>query len=649
MKLDYKSELNAEQYDAATTINGPLLIIAGAGTGKTRTMVYRAAYLIENNIPASQILMLTFTNKAANEMKTRVIELLGEEDSKGITACTFHSFCTSMLRRFPRYAHLDPLFTILASSDDVDIIDMKKSEDTMHQYDKRGFPPSSKIANIISQAINKNMTIGDILSENRYAKYQEFESEIYELKAAVDEYKKENSLLNYDDILLRMNEMLDEYPDVAEEISNIYQYIMVDEYQDTNSLQESMLFRLRKINHNIAVVGDDLQSLYAFRGAEVKNIIDFPKKMENCKTVYLTQNYRSNQEILNLSNHIVEYATEGFKKKLVGQYYSHHLPIVYTPSSQMAETQLALDLIYRTHRKGVKLSDICVLVRNSSLSAMLELSLNRDKTGYVKYGGPKFFDLEYVKDVLSYLRVITRPIDEIAWFRILKVHFGIGDMNAKKIAFGCKAEGFKHLLSKKYAKRNYGNELLILHEKLMKVSQLELVPMLTELISFYVETKRRNIENMRTDEGKRTEYLEHLDTHEKELKTLIPIAESYTTITSFLDDLTLDNTKLTHIDPEVGQVVISTIHSVKGLEYDTIIILDCVDEIFPSTTMYDEGTEEDNEELRCFYVAITRAKENLYLLCPRSATKYNKRIFGQPAHYLNGGESLYDVNYGNCY
>ena len=649
MRLDYENELNKEQYEAVTTIDGPLLIIAGAGTGKTRTIVYRAAYLIENNIPATQILMLTFTNKAANEMKTRVIELLGNEDGNGITACTFHSFCTSMLRRFPQYAHLDPLFTILASGDDVDIIDMKKSEDTMHRYDKRGFPPSSKIANIISQSVNKAMTIGDVLREDRYSRYLDFEDEICELQDLVNEYKKENSMLNYDDILLRMNEMLDEYPDVAEEISKIYQYIMVDEYQDTNSLQESVLFKLRKTNHNLAVVGDDLQSLYAFRGAEVKNIIDFPQKIENCKIVYLTQNYRSNQEILDLSNHIVEYATEGFKKKLMGQYHSNHLPKIYTPSSQQTQTQLALDLIYKTHRQGVKFSDICVLVRNSSSSTMLEVLLNKDKTGYVKYGGPKFFDLEYVKDVLSYLRVITRPIDEIAWFRILKVHTGIGDINAKKIAFGCKAEGFKHLLNKKYAKRNYGNELTILYDELVKVSQLDLVPLLTELISFYISTKTRNIENMKTDEGKRTEYLETVNHQEKELKTLIPIAESYHTITAFLDDLTLDNTKLTHIDPENGQVVISTIHSIKGLEYDTVIILDCVDEIFPSTTMYDAGTKEDNEELRCFYVAITRAKENLYLLCPRSASKFNKKIFGVPSHYLTNGEKFYDMNIGHCY
>lgn len=648
MKIDYKRELNQEQYEAVTTTEGPLLIIAGAGTGKTRTIVYRAAYLIETGVPATQILMLTFTNKAANEMKTRVIDLLGE-DGQGITACTFHSFCTSMLRRYANYADLDPLFTILASTDDVDIINMKKSEDTMNRYDKRGFPPSNKIANIISQAINKNMTIEEVMAESRYAKYQGFEEEVIEIRELVDGYKKENSMLNYDDILLRMDEMLDANPDLAEEISNIYQYIMVDEYQDTNALQESIVLKLRRKNHNLAVVGDDLQSLYAFRGAEVKNIIDFPNKIEGCKKIYLVQNYRSNQEILDLSNHIVKYATEGFKKQLTGQYRSNILPKVYTPSSQLTETQLAYELIEKTHRNGVKYSDICVLVRNSSLSAMLEANLNRDRIGYVKYGGTKFFDLEYVKDILSYLRVITRSIDEIAWFRILKVHSGIGDVNAKKIAFGCKAEGYEHLLSKRYSKKKYANELQILYDELMKVSQMDLTTMVEELISFYVSTMNRNIQNMRTDEGKRTEYFEAVEYQEKELKALIPITESYHTVTSFLDDLTLDNTRLTHIDPKNGEVVISTIHSVKGLEFNTVIILDCIDEIFPSTTMYDTGTTEDNEELRCFYVAVTRAKEHLYLLCPRSASKYNKKIYGHPAHYLIEGEKFYDFNYDSCY
>jgi DNA helicase-2/ATP-dependent DNA helicase PcrA len=656
MKIDYLKELNNEQYEAVTTINGPLLIIAGAGTGKTRTIVYRAAYLIEMGIPSTQILMLTFTNKAANEMKTRVIDLLGEEQSKGLTACTFHSFCASMLRRYAKYANLSPLFTILASGDDVDIINMKKSEDQTHKYDKQGFPPSSKIADIISQSINRNISIEDLLEEDKFCRYQEFLYEIMDLKELSDNYKKENSMLNYDDLLLAMNELLEKNPMIATEISNIYQYIMVDEYQDTNVLQDNVLFQLRKENKNIAVVGDDLQSLYAFRGAEVQNIINFPKKIDNCKIVYLIQNYRSNQEILDLSNHIVKFATEGYKKKLVGSYNSLHKPIVYTPYSQIDETKLAMELIQNTHSQGVSYNEICVLARNSSLSTMLEMELNKQRINYVKYGGPKFFDLEYVKDVLAYLRVLTRTKDEIAWFRILKVHSGIGDMNAKKIAASCKEEGMEHLLDKKYSKRKYASELQILYDELKKVKQMELTPLLTEIIYFYIGTMKRNIENMKTDEGKRTAYLESNEMHENELMSLIPITESYKTITSFLDDLTLDNTKLTHIDAEDGQVVISTIHSVKGLEYDTVIILDCIDEIFPSTTSMNEGTKEDNEELRCFYVAVTRAKENLYLLCPKSAMKYNKRIFGRPAHYLRDGNIFYQYkdynnynNYDNYY
>lgn len=640
--IDYKSELNEEQYDAVTTTEGPLLIIAGAGTGKTRTIVYRAAYLIEHCATSSQILMLTFTNQSADEMKARVIKLLGDNVAKDITACTFHSFCTIMLRRFCNDAGLDPEFTIISPSDDADIIDMKKTEGTLHKYDKKGFPPSSKIVEIISQSINRNKTIEEVLEGNKYYKFAEFLKDIEELKEKADEYKDKNSMVNYDDLLLRMNKLLETNPFVQKEISGYFKYVMVDEYQDTNTLQDKILLNIRRENNNIAVVGDDLQSLYAFRGADVQNIISFPQRYAGCRVVKLVKNYRSNQEILDFSNYVVKSATEGFQKKLIGTHEKGDLPIIYELYAQADESPVVMDIIDKVHESGVPYDEMCILARTSFATTLIEKDLQIGGINYVKYGGPKFLDLEYVKDILSYLRVTVRNDDELAWFRILKVHSGIGDFTARKLALNCKEFGSEYLTDKQHARRVYGQELIKLHQELEEIQDLSLKETLKHVIDFYVKTKHENIDNMKVkQESNRTEYHAIVDRHEQELQLLIDMADSYKTITKFLDDLVLDNTSATQNNPEDGSIVISTIHSVKGLEFHTVIIIDCIDGIFPSTTEDNIGTKEDNEELRCFYVAITRAKENLFLISPQNAMVFGKHINGQIPHYLNGGNYLY--------
>lgn len=644
MRIDYEKELNEEQYDAVKTTEGPVLIIAGAGTGKTRTMVYRTAYLLEHCAAATEILMLTFTNKAANEMKERVIELLGENVASNITACTFHSFCVTMLRRFANEININTNFTILSTSDDVDIINMKKTESTEHRYDKKGFPPSAKIAEVISQSINRNMSVEDVLKENKYSRYYDFLDDILELKKITDEYKRENSLLNYDDLLLEMNRLLETHPNIAKKISDIYRYIMVDEYQDTNSLQDAILFLLRTDNKNLAVVGDDMQSLYAFRGANVENIISFPKRMENCKVIKLVKNYRSNQEILNLSNFAVTYATEGFQKKLEGMHYAYEKPQILSVYTQAQEADAVMNLIEELHdNDGLNYNDICILGRNSFLTIDVEASLRRDGIPYVKFGGPKFFDLEYVRTILSYCRVMVKNNDEIAWFRILKVHSGIGDFNAKKIAAKCKEFGIDHLIDKQYEKRVYASELKILYKELKKLEDLKLTEMMTEVIDFYTNTNERNIQNMRlSDESKRTALLDENENHHTQLQALIPITEKYNTILEFLDDLVMDNTALTQNEDVENSIVLSTIHSIKGLEYKAVIIMDCIDGIFPSTEEKDMGSKEDNEELRCFYVALTRAKDKLFLISPQNAKVFNKPMRGKLSHYLYGADGLYE-------
>ena len=635
--------LNKEQYEAATHINGPMLILAGAGTGKTKTITHRTAYLIEQNISPEHILMLTFTNKAAREMKERLTTLLSEDTANKVMACTFHSFCALMLRKYGNNINISPHFTILSPGDDEDIISIVKSSQDKTRYKGRGFPPNSQICGFISKAINKNLSISDVM---RHTKYEVFTDEVIELARLANEYRVKNNLLNYDDILLRFIDLLNLRPDFAAKIAGSYQYIMIDEYQDTNPLQEAILLELFHYTKNIVVVGDDMQSLYGFRGAEVENIIHFPDKFVNCRIVTLVQNYRSNQEILDLGNKVMECATEGYPKKLVGTHHSPLLPSVISVANQYDEAEYVVELVRRLLRDGMSPNEICIVERNSILSANIEVMLNRSGIAFDKYGGSKYIDLSYVKDVLAYLKIMTNPYDQIAWFRVLQVHKGIGNVNARNISERCQNRGFDELLDKKYVKKVFSNELKRLHSQLSSCEAIDLIPMIEKFIEFYYETNKKNIEEMDTDEGSRTQHLLLNDHAHDELKKLIDIASGYQNVDSFLDDLLLDNTKIDDADQK-DKLVISTIHSVKGLEYHTVIILDCIDGLFPNAD--EPESKEDNEELRCFYVAVTRAKEKLYLICPRSATRYGQSIEGKPSRYLKDCNGLVRSNDENFF
>ena len=631
-------KLNPEQYEAATTINGPLLVLAGAGSGKTFCMTCRAGNMIYQGISPENILMLTFTNKAAREMKDRIGKFLGDDVANRVTASTFHSFCVAMLRRFYKAANLDPNFTVLSSGDDEDIISMVKSAEDKQRYSGRGFPPNGKVCSFISASLNKNISIAEAMKNT---KYEHFYAEVAELKEKADEYKRLNQCMNYDDLLVRFVEVL-QNKEIAFKIASTFKYIMVDEYQDTNPLQDKILLALFEFTKNIAVVGDDLQSLYGFRGADVQNIIRFPNKFAGCKVITLVRNYRSSQEILDLANKVTLCATEGTPKQLVGLHHSGNKPIVLSVADQHDESESVMKIIHKCLSAGVPAEEICIVERNSISSAEIEVKLKKEGIEFDKYGGSKFVDLSYVKDILAYLKLMSNPYDEISWFRILQLHAGIGSINARKIAIGCKDEGFKHLQDKKYARRNYGSELTSLFEQLNSCEKLKLSELITSFIDFYVATRRRNIENMKTEESNRTMYNLELDSHAEDLKKLIEIAAPYRSIDSFLDDLLLDNTQIDELEETKGKLVISTIHSVKGLEYDTVIMLDCLDEIFPK---YEEvGDNQYNEELRCFYVAVTRAKAKLFIMCPRVASRFGQMVTGIPSHYLKETTGLLASN-----
>lgn len=629
-------KLNKFQYEAVMHDKGPALLLAGAGTGKTRTLIYRVAHLIESGVSPESILLLTFTNKAANEMKERAEKMLKEKC--GITACTYHSFCVKMLRFYGKMAGISPDFTIISGPDEADIIDIVKSELNFQKL--KNMPSASVFASMLSTCVNKRLTLEELLKEQKYWRFRQNERKLLLLREETKKYKEEHNLFNYDDILLKFDQMLTDYSNIARRIEDTYRYIMVDEYQDTNTLQDSIIRKIRTKNTNLMVVGDDMQSIYKFRGADVQNILSFPKRYTDCKVIYLTENYRSSQEILNLANHVMTNATEGYQKNLRAQFSSQELPKVYSVNDTKTEAEFVLNRIKAKHADGIPYNDICVLYRNSFQSYELEVLLNKAGLDFEKYGGIRFLDRAHIKDVLAFLRIYTNPSDELAWFRILQLHIGIGKVYARNISRKCLEYGPEYLIDDCHKRKKYGVHIRKLYDEIQSWEGKEFLEILKSSCAYYAKTLENTIRNKKVDsESDREESLQDLERNKEDITILQEMAKDYDSALAFLDATTLDATKSK--ENEEDKLVLSTIHSIKGLEYDTVILLDCIDEIIPSARYI--GSPEDNEDVRCMYVAVTRAKNTLYMMVPKIALKYGKAIPGDLSRYIEGRDDLYDA------
>lgn len=613
------STLNDSQREAAMHMDGPMLVLAGAGTGKTRTLIYRLANMVDHGIPASTILLLTFTNKAAGEMSARAKKLVPEEKLTGLTACTYHSFCAAMLRKYGTAAGIRPDFSILSGPEDNDVYDMAV---TALGFGKiRQFPNKQKIAGLISKAINTGRPLEELVEEDMRA--SAFVDEIGKVRDWAKKYKEEKNLYNYDDLLVAFYGLLKNYPRVAALLSDTYRYIMVDEYQDTNHLQDDILDLLCCQHDNLAVVGDDAQSLYGFRGSSPESIIHFPERHPGCKVVKILRNYRSNQEILNVANHVLTHATEGIYKELIGTHTTGAKPLLVHTPDQPGEAE------YIVKHLPDDLKEACVLCRYGNGSYLLEAALQKAKIPFRKFGGPKFFDRAVIGDLLAYLRVLSNKRDEIAWYRILQVHRGIGKYYGRQLAASF-SQGVP-LTSMEFFSAPYFHELHLLDTALEEAGNLPFPESLKYISSFYFTRREENIKTMKVkQERNRQQYLDEWEEDKNDADILTELAAPYTDMVKFLDDLALDSTA-----PETGEgLTISTIHSAKGLEFNTVFILDCIDQIFPSTSIRDAGSPADNEELRCMYVAVTRAKRYLTLLCPDFATKWGRTIYGNLSHFI---------------
>jgi len=623
--INYEQQLNSEQYKAACAVEGSYLIIAGAGTGKTRTLVYRVARLVELGFDPQSILLLTFTRKAAREMMNRAAILLDDRCSK-INGGTFHSFANLSLRKYAKAINLDSSFTILDQGDSEDVINLIRAQLNFDKYKKR-FPNKSTIYKILSLSVNTERNIQEILEED-YPHFAEFVTEIEEVKKYFVSYKEKNNLLDYDDLLLKLCQLLFNNPPAAKALLAKIKFVMVDEYQDTNKLQSDIVKGLTQFNNNVMVVGDDSQSIYSFRGANFKNIMEFQKIFPGSKLIKLEENYRSTQEVLNFANKIIDAAIEKYPKLLFTRKGSGELPAIISAATENMQSRFIVERILELREEGVPLSDIAVLFRSSFFSFDLEIELGKANVPFIKVGGMKFVEAAHIKDVISFLRIISNPRDVVSWYRILLIHEGIGPKTAQKIIDVLlnlpKTKIFEPDLPVKLGMKNVIVDLLAVFSK---ANKSKLTPL--ERAEIIVEYYQPFFKNKYDDYNKR----------QKDLDMFLNISEQYRSLDSFLADMALDPPEdsvvdITEEDKESEKLVLSTIHSAKGLEWHTVFIIHAMEGFFPSGQAIN-NLDSLEEERRLMYVASTRAKQNLYVSYPMHI--FDRRsgfTFAKPSRFI---------------
>lgn len=609
-KIDYAKELNPEQYKVVTQGDGSCLVLAGAGSGKTRTLVYRVVYLLDHGVKPENILLVTFTNKAAKEMLERIAGALGAE-AKGLWGGTFHHIGNRLLRMYGERIGIASNFTILDSEDSLTLIKncLQQANPPQDKY----FPKPRVIHSIISLSANLCQGIRQIIEARfdylkpEYISFIEFASRAYQ------DRKKAINALDFDDLLAKWNELLASDGDLRQRLGDKFKYILVDEYQDTNFLQSKIIANLAQPQNNVLVVGDDSQSIYGFRGADVNNILDFPKVFADAKIFHLDINYRSTPEILALANHSINRNENKFEKNLSAFKGSGQAPAVaaLTDNYQQAEfvCQRVLDL---QRDNGLALNQIAVLFRSHFQCLELEMELNKRSIPYQMRGGMRFFEQAHLKDVLAYLKILANIKDEVAWLRLLTMQGGVGPSTADKIFQQIKdftsvneviAEEYKLGVKAKSGWHNLKRTLA----KLCEIDKNDL-PALVEavLIGGYEDYLKANFEN----------FTERLD----DLKQLEQFVGTYDDLERFLSDTTLaENFKDQSGGGETQefgeQLILSTIHQAKGLEWKAVFVIGLADGLFPHAKTYDK-LQEMEEERRLFYVAVTRAEQELYLTYP---------------------------------
>jgi DNA helicase-2/ATP-dependent DNA helicase PcrA len=598
---DLKKQLNAAQYEAVTTTEGPVLVIAGAGSGKTRVIEYRSLYLVQNGVEPGSILLLTFTRRSAHEMIARAAR--NDARCSRIDGGTFHSFASKVLRRYSKTFGISSSFTIYDEGDAEEAI--RRCCNKMGYDEGDEFPKKRELKNVFSLCLNKEMSV-DAAIQKSYRDYEDRIDDIKTVRKEYAEYKLRNNCLDYDDLLTYLKLLLDN-DDVREKLSARYRYIMVDEFQDTNGVQAEIVRLLAQQNGNVMAVGDDAQSIYGFRGANHLNILQFPKRFPGCKVIKLEENYRSTQSILDVGNAVLTNMQHKFEKRLVsatglvGKKPSlHRFDDIYEEAAWVVQT------IQSRRASGISTRDMAVLFRTAFTSMPLQAELVKRGIRFKLFGGRKFYETAHVRDVVSYLRLVANPTDELAWHRVLLLLPGIGTRTVERVLEQISTyHGLSEILEKVIAPHGAGGKhsrvLSSLRALLQSISSAGMPPadQLQQAINHYAPIMEAKYKK---DPSRR-----------KELLMLQQMALRYDSLKEFLADVAVDADKDAH-DTDLEFLTLSTVHSAKGLEWGKVFLIGLLDGVFPSgKSMLDDAGGDIEEEKRLFYVAVTRAKDELFL------------------------------------
>jgi DNA helicase II / ATP-dependent DNA helicase PcrA len=602
--INYEDALNTSQYDAVSWLDGPVLVIAGAGSGKTRTLVYRVARLFDAGVAPESILLLTFTRKAAGEMLERAAAL-ADDRCRHVSGGTFHSLAHQVLRTKAELVGFEKTFTILDRQDMEEII-QSIVQDALIEKKAVRFPKRATLASILSKAVNLEVPIEHLMREE-YSQFLEHIPRIGKIAEEYREYKRSNQLMDYDDLLIRFRQLLSENESVRAELGDRYRYIMVDEYQDTNGIQADIVKGLSSTHGNIMVVGDDSQSIYSFRGANYRNMFEFPKLFKGAKIIKLEQNYRSTQPILALTNAIMDQALERYTKCLYTEREGGNKPQVIDVKTDPEQALFISGKIRELISRGFSLKDMAVLFRAAHHSFELEMELTRQNIPFVKFGGFKFMESAHIKDVLAHLRIIVNKNDTLSWGRILRLIQNIGPRKSQAIIDWMRKEGRLPWQIHEWTGAGKNDEALKSLSGLMKgLSKEDISPReAVELVNKYYDPMLK-------------ENFDNFPKRQKDLEQIASMAGRYRKLRSFLDDLVLEPpTSNADMGSDAGDnyLTLSTVHSAKGLEWSVVFVIWVMEGCFPSSKSY--ASEADlEEERRLLYVAATRAKDNLLLCYP---------------------------------
>jgi len=620
--IDFRAQLNEEQFNAVTAEPGPLLVLAGAGSGKTRTLTYRVAYLLSKGVKPGEILLLTFTNKAAKEMLHRVQDLTGIEPQR-FWGGTFHSLGHRALRIYGEAIGLPRNFTILDADESESLLKQSVEHEDKTFFKDKTHPRPGPLFDVLSLARNTQLSIAETVKKN-FPQYEEIGHLFPPFEAAYSKKKREQNVVVYDDLLEFWLKLLSESPEVADYFNHRFRHVLVDEYQDTNTLQAQIVDRLAA-HHRVMAVGDDAQCIYSWRGANFENIMTFPDRHPGTVIHRIEVNYRSTPEILNLANGVLLAQPKGrhFDKELRAARGHGQKPFVVQAMDDREQAEFILKRIRAlVEDEGVSLNEIAVLYRSHFLALEIQLALSRAGLPYQITSGVKFFERQHIRDLVALLRFVYNPADTQAWQRIVVLLPKIGEKGAQKIYSTAldharlMQKNFLDVLSTDDVKSKVAKEARDDWANFCTSLQQVADAMQTAKPPDAVQTA---IDGWYGDylKGAYADYLDRLD----ELKALVGFASRFGETQDFLAQIVLLNSETSdrHVDPEAEAIKLTTVHQAKGLEYDVVFLIGLADGQFPGRRAIESGDVE--EERRLFYVAVTRARNELYLSYPKVATR----------------------------